>query len=140
MFCTYCGTEMPENARFCFTCGKASDLPPNVSKGSSEPSAIVPAPVISVSDPGQNDLIYPPTSPNEPLTMALCSGCCIAGMGQMALGQVGKGLVILGGSIVLALMTGGVSAFLTWPLSAVDAFLIAKKLRDGHAVAKWEWF
>ena len=72
--------------------------------------------------------------------MALCSGCCIAGMGQMILGQVGKGLVVLGGSVILAVMTGGVSAFITWPASALDAYLIAKKLRDGQPVGKWEWF
>jgi len=58
----------------------------------------------------------------------------------MILGQVGKGLVVLGGSVILAVMTGGVSAFITWPASALDAYLIAKKLRDGQPVGKWEWF
>lgn len=72
--------------------------------------------------------------------MAVLSGCCVAGLGQMILGQVGKGLVILLGSIVLALCTFGISVLVTWPLGAIDAYLIAKKLREGHPVGQWEFF
>jgi TM2 domain-containing membrane protein YozV len=72
--------------------------------------------------------------------MAVLSGLCLAGVGQMILGQVGKGVVILLGSIALGALTAGLSAFVTLPLAAIDAYCIAKKLQDGKPVGQWEWF
>ena len=51
----------------------------------------------------QQDLIHPSNPPKDPLLMGILSGCCIAGLGQMILGQVIKGVVILLGSMVLVL-------------------------------------
>jgi len=72
--------------------------------------------------------------------MALLSGCCIAGLGQMIMGQVTKGVVLLIGAMALAGLTFGVSIFITWPLMGVDAYLVAKKLKSGQSVTEWECF
>ena len=80
------------------------------------------------------------SAPQDPVLMAFLSGCCIAGLGQMILGQTLKGVMIFIGSVVLAVATGGLSILFTWPLGGVDAYLIAKKLKDGKAVGEWECF
>ena len=84
-------------------------------------------------------LIYPPAGVSGGVA-ALLSLFCLAGLGQMVLGQVGKGLTILLGSIVLAAVTGGMSALVTQILVAVDAYQIGRKLQQGRPVGKWEWF
>jgi hypothetical protein len=85
-------------------------------------------------------LIHPSNSPKDPLLMALLSGCCIAGLGQIALGQTTKGVMILLGSMALGAVTAGASILVTWPLGGLDAYLIAKKLKSGKSVGQWECF
>lgn len=80
----------------------------------------------------------PPT--NSPILMALLSAFCLWGVGQMILGQVGKGLFILVGGVVVAVFTGGFLIPAIWAFAAIDAYLIAKKLQAGRAVGPWEWF
>ena len=72
--------------------------------------------------------------------MALLSGLCVSGLGQIVLGQKSKGVVILLGSMALGAITMGVSILVTWLLSGVDAYLIARKLKDGKSVGQLEFF
>lgn len=72
--------------------------------------------------------------------MGLLSGLLIAGLGQIVLGQTKKGIAILLGSMVLGALTLGLSIFITWPLGGIDAFLVAKKLKEGRSVGEWEFF
>lgn len=85
-------------------------------------------------------LIRPSATPPSPVLMALLSGCCIAGLGQMVMGQVAKGVVFLLGAMVLAVLTGGISIFVTWPLMGIDAYMVANKLKSGKPVTLWESF
>ncbi len=85
-------------------------------------------------------LIHPSNSPKDPLLMALLSGCCIAGLGQIALGQTMKGVMILVASMLLGAVTAGTSILVTWPVGGLDAYLIARKLKDGNSVGLWECF
>lgn len=87
-----------------------------------------------------NDLIHPSPTGKDPLLAAILSGCCIAGFGQIYLGQMGKGLVILLSQIVLAVITGGAALPVCWVIGGVDAYQIGKKLKNGYSVRKWEWF
>lgn len=93
-----------------------------------------------VNSLSQQGLVRPSDPPKDPLLMGILSGCCIAGLGQMILGQVTKGVVILLGSMVIAALTAGVSILVTWPLGGIDAYLIAKKLKAGNCVGQWECF
>lgn len=78
--------------------------------------------------------------PKDPLLMAVLSGCCIVGLGQIILGQAIKGIVVLLASMTIGVLTGGVAAFVIWPAVAIDAYCIAKKLKDGKTVGQWEFF
>jgi hypothetical protein len=72
--------------------------------------------------------------------MALLSLLCIAGLGQIVLGQTIKGVMILIGTLLVALATFGVGLVVIYPLSALDAYLIAGKLKNGSSVGEWECF
>jgi hypothetical protein len=85
------------------------------------------------------DVIVASDPPQDPVLMAVLS-CPFTGVGQMVLGQTSKGVSILIGSIVLAVITVGLSPFVMVPLIAIDAYRIAKKLKGGKTVTKWEFF
>lgn len=72
--------------------------------------------------------------------MALLSGCLLAGLGQIVLGQTMKGVMILIGTVLITLATAGAAIIIVWPLSAFDAYSIAKKLKEGRNVGEWECF
>jgi TM2 domain-containing membrane protein YozV len=82
----------------------------------------------------------PSNPPKDPVLMGMLSGCCIAGLGQVVLGQITKGIVLLLFNVVIVLFTAGFAALVTWPLMGIDAYLIAKKLRSGQPVGEWEFF
>jgi len=82
----------------------------------------------------------PENPPKDPLLMAFLSGCCIAGLGQVVLGQVAKGITLLLCNVALAFVTMGFTALITWPLMGIDAYLVAKKLRSGQPVGEWDFF
>jgi TM2 domain-containing membrane protein YozV len=85
-------------------------------------------------------LIAASDPPKDPVLMGILSGCLIVGLGQIILGQTAKGIAILLGSMALAVVTAGISIFITIPAAGVDAYLIAKKLKEGKAVGQWEFF
>lgn len=124
--CPMCGESIAESAVKCRFCHSMLVTSPPVQGYSS--------PLVTPK------LIHPPDQPRSPLLMAMLSGCCIAGLGQMVLGQVVKGVAVLIGSVVLAVVTAGISALVVWPLMGLDAYLIAKKLQTGQAVTEWESF
>lgn len=80
---------------------------------------------------------YPGT--HSPVAAVLL-GILLTGGGQMFNGQVVKGLVWLLGSFVLCLCTCGLSTFLTWPLAAIEAGIVAGRLNRGEAVRTWQSF
>lgn len=75
----------------------------------------------------------------SPLLMGIAS-FFIPGLGQMIMGQVKKGLVLLAISLFLGLVTFGIIGFILMIVATVDAVKIAKKLQAGRAVEEWEFF
>jgi molecular chaperone DnaK (HSP70)/TM2 domain-containing membrane protein YozV len=84
-------------------------------------------------------LVQPSSNPQNPILMAVLS-VLLPGLGQMILGQVAKGVVILVVFIAVGAITFGFGATVVLVLSAYDAYAIAVKLRDGKSVRKWEFF
>jgi TM2 domain-containing membrane protein YozV/RNA polymerase subunit RPABC4/transcription elongation factor Spt4 len=111
-YCYHCGVNVNEEQEICIDCGVSLNKKPT--NASSEKA-------------------------KEPWLMALLS-FFITGLGQMILGQVKKGAVWLIGGFLLALFTAGFSALIIIPLVVIDAFLIAKKMKEGKEVGEWEFF
>lgn len=81
------------------------------------------------------------TSPaRDPIMVALLSGICLPGLGQIMLGQAVKGGVLLFLTVIISIMTGGCALLVLMPVLGVDAYLLADKLRDGRTVGQWEFF
>lgn len=123
-FCSHCGARVADQARYCASCGQSLS------------TAILQAEATPPVDPA--GLVLNP-NPLPPWGAALCS-LLIAGLGQMLLGQVAKGAVILLVGLVVGALTAGFGAIIIWLIAAVDAYQIAKKLNSGAQVRKWEWF
>lgn len=150
MHCRTCGKEVHPEAVVCLSCGAAPRLGKNYCHGcggETNPEAAVCmkcgvslAPPPAQTNQSGRQMIHPPQTPYSPLVMFLASFCCIAGLGQIILGQTIKGVVILLISIVMAVITMGFSAIILWPLGGIDAYCIAKKLQSGKSVGEWEFF
>lgn len=65
---------------------------------------------------GEQKRVAPSNPPHDPLLAAFLSGCCFAGLGQIILGQVKKGLLLLGITILVALGTYGIGAIVMYPI------------------------
>ena len=88
---------------------------------------------------GGGKRIQPTGKTLEPVLACLLS-LVIVGLGQMLLGQTIKGVVMLIAAMVLGVLTVGLAIVVVWPVSAIDAYMIAKKLREGKSVGEWEFF
>ena len=156
MHCRTCGQQLNDQAAVCIACG----VPPLIGKefcqtcgAATNPAAVVcikcgvPLAVGSVarsrtskSSSAVGDAIEASDPPKDPVLMGVLSGCCIAGLGQILMGQTTKGIAIMIGSIVFSIVTMGFGILITWPAGGVDAYLIAKKLKEGKSVGQWEFF
>lgn len=99
-----------------------------------------PSPYQASSEGDWNASLIQPDPSISPMSNALLNLCCISGMGQMANGQAGKAALVFFGSVLLGVITGGASVFVTYPLAAIDAYKIASKLKSGQPVGHWDWF
>jgi len=110
-FCPTCGVKINENQEMCVQCGSSLKKIGHSVSGTSV----------------------------EPWLAALVTAF-ITGLGQIIIGQVKKGVVILSVSLILGIITFGMSAFVTVPLAVVDAYLVAKRKKNGIEVGEWEFF
>ncbi len=79
----------------------------------------------------------PAANPDEGLQSILfaVASFFIPGLGQMLNGQVVKGIVLLGASVVTCCGFGLISV-----AAAIDAFMIAERKRRGESVGEWQFF
>ena len=123
MKCPYCDNDVPAGVNTCPACGANV---PNNSTPAQAAQNVQGAQQIAPSGKSANT--------------ATILSCLIVGVGQMYLGQVAKGVVMLVASIILAALTGGISGAVTWIIGMVDAYKIGKKMEAGHSVGPWEFF
>jgi TM2 domain-containing membrane protein YozV len=117
MFCPACGTKNEDSARFCHSCGNAvSGSPPPAPKPIETMRGLEPVtatgPTVAAGD-------------KNPV-LAVVLSCVIVGVGQFYNNDWKKGLLMLGGTLVLSVPTGGIAwlGFAIW--SAIDAYMVAK--------------
>ncbi len=120
-FCPGCRAETHPQAIVCIKCGIALNSGGTIFGG------------------GGGKRIQPTGKTLEPVLACLLS-LVIVGLGQMLLGQTIKGVVMLIAAMVLGVLTVGLAIVVVWPVSAIDAYMIAKKLREGKSVGEWEFF
>lgn len=100
----------------------------------------------------QANLVYPRQPPRSPGWMVFAS-LIIMGLGQGLLGQKAKGWTIFFSTIVLYNILAAVlydslgvhvGRFVAWTVLVVpvsiDAFKVAKRLRNGRPVGRWDFF
>lgn len=64
----------------------------------------------------------------------------VIGLGQILLGQVGKGLLLMALAVAFGLVTIGIALLIIMPISAIDAYRVAQAIQAGRRVRPWEFF
>lgn len=85
------------------------------------------------------NLIQPTPNSLDP-SLSILFSILLPGITQLVLGQTVKGLVLLFGTIIIAITTVCIGYLILAPLAAVDGYKLAQKLKNGQAIGEWEWF
>ena len=132
-FCQYCGTALDPGSTMCpFCTGENGRLP-------STRLHIEPAWQKQVA-PSDSSQLAAAATPRDPLMMAFFSGCVVAGLGQIFIGQAAKGFCVILLAVLLGFITSGISSLIVFPLAALDVYLLADKLKNGKTIGTWEFF
>ena len=116
MFCSNCGAQNPDTARFCEKCGTAV--------------VASPSPAAAAVDTRVRGVEAAPTRTGQVVSgknpwVALVLSLIIVGVGQFYNGDHKKGALMLIGGIVGGAVTGGVLYLAAWIWSMIDAYLVA---------------
>jgi hypothetical protein len=88
---------------------------------------------------GGGDLVYPTTPPKDPILVMVLNLLVAGGVGYIIMGQKTKGIV----AIVVWLLgwvACGIPSGLVSLLGAIDGYLQAQQLQQGHPVGQWTFF
>ena len=139
MHCTNCSEQISDLAEVCPKCGVRPHVTKNFCHSCGVSVNANQAMCVSCGVQLKEIKKTQTIDSNNPAIMGLLS-FLLVGLGQMIMGQVAKGIVMLIGAIILAIFTFGVSSLITTPISIIDAVLIAKKKQQGKQVGDWEFF
>lgn len=81
--------------------------------------------------------IQPTDPPKNAILAAILSLLLLGGVGQIYLGQMKKGIIIIVATIVLSCIGIGV---IIPVVGAIDAYILADKLQKGEAIGDMQWF
>jgi len=112
-----------------------SSVPPD---GSYTPPP--PPPSVPPTGNGGGGIVYPTTPPKDPVVILLLNLFILGGVGYLVLGQKMKGIVAIAACVVLAVPTCGAGTFLVAVAAAIDGYLQAQQLQQGHPVGEWTFF
>jgi TM2 domain-containing membrane protein YozV len=118
MFCSKCGTENPDGARFCASCGVALAT---VAPAQAPP----PPPPVRGAEAAATPM-SPATGPTgkTPWVAALLS-CVITGAGQLYNNDWKKGIAMFVGAVLGLMFTAGVATIGIWVWSMIDGYQVA---------------
>lgn len=117
MFCSKCGAENADGARFCAKCGAA------LAVAAPEPAPAAPTTMRSTSDVAAPTTAGSPTGKNPVLAVIL--SLVITGVGQFYNSDWKKGALMFGGAVLGLVFTGGLLTIAFWIWSMVDAYQVA---------------
>lgn len=117
IYCSNCGAKADSNAVVCIKCG---------------------AQLVERSNPNHKRVA---TTGNtlEP-SIAVLLSLLLVGLPQIIMGQAIKGVIMIVVALILGAATGCIACLVMWPISAIDAYMIASKLQRGESVGEWEFF
>lgn len=85
------------------------------------------------------ELVYPTQPPKDPILVLVLNLLLLGGVGYIIMGQKTKGIVAIV-VWVAGLATCGVVSGLVGIFGAIDGYLQAQQLQQGHPVGQWTWF
>ena len=118
MFCSKCGSTNDDAAKFCQKCGNT--LAPAGANGHAAQPPGGGTVRGETAPPGVKRLAV-----GKNPAVALILSLIIISVGQFYNGDIKKGLVMLAGTIVLGLLTGGIAILGFWIWSGYDAYQVA---------------
>jgi TM2 domain-containing membrane protein YozV len=97
-----------------------------------------PPPGPGAPGPGGGDIVYPAQPPKDPI-LILILNLLLFGIGYIVMGQKTKGIVAIIAFWVLGVATCGFGTIIS-VLYAVDGYMQAQQLQQGHPIGQWTWF
>lgn len=134
--CTHCGVAVGQEKKFCAKCGQAVNADQAICLGCGCALTQMGNGMNNFQNAGQKTI----HACGKSASTAVLLTCLITGLGQMYLGQVLKGVVILLATIVIGALTAGVGSIVILIIAMIDASKIGKKLEAGQSVGEWEFF
>lgn len=98
-----------------------------------------PPPGPGAPPPASGELINPPSPQKEPV-VALLLNLFLLCVGYFWYGQWQKGVAALVGGLVLGVITCGFGAGAVAVFAAIDGYLQAEQLKQGHPLGHWTFF
>ncbi|HEX7151128.1 MAG TPA: hypothetical protein VF618_06535 [Thermoanaerobaculia bacterium] len=89
--------------------------------------------------PSGGGLVYPTQPPKDPILVLVLNLLVLGGVGYLIMGQKTKGIVAIV-AWVLGLCTFGTVSGLVSIVAAIDGYLQAQQLQQGHPVGDWTFF
>ena len=89
--------------------------------------------------PGGGGLIYPTTPPKDPILVMVLNLIVAGGVGYIIMGQKTKGIVAIV-IYLLGFIACGIPSGIVAILGAIDGYLQAQQLQQGHPVGEWTFF
>jgi len=98
-----------------------------------------PTPPPTPSAGGGGDLVYPQQPPKDPVLILVLNLLLLGGVGYIIIGQKMKGIaaIVLW---LLGLFTCGIGSGIVAIVGAIDGWMQAQQLQQGHPVAQWTFF
>lgn len=81
--------------------------------------------------------IQPSDPPKNAILAAILSLLLLGGVGQIYLGQMKKGIILIVATLLLSCIGIGV---LIPIVGAIDAYMMADKLQKGESIGDMQWF
>jgi hypothetical protein len=102
-------------------------------------SDFTPPPPPPAAGPSGGALIYPTTPPKDPILVMILNLLVAGGVGYIIMGQKTKGIVAIVVWLV-GLVACGIPSGIVSILGAIDGYLQAQQLQQGHPVGEWTFF
>lgn len=98
-----------------------------------------PPPSTTGGGPSGGGLIYPTTPPKDPILVMVLNLLICGGVGYIIMGQKTKGIIAIVVWVV-GLAACGIPSGLVALVAAIDGYLQAQQLQQGHPVGEWTFF